>query len=70
MIAHGRSLDPCRRLLKVGGLLFADNVGFAGADPFNKEIFQQRAWRSVPLLTMLPRHSPEKDGLFLALRVE
>jgi len=64
------ALAPCRRLLKAGGLLVADNVGFAGADPFNREIFGQKAWRVVHLLSWLPRHSPEKDGLCLALRVE
>jgi len=64
------ALPHCRRVLKVGGLLVADNVGFAGADPFNREIFQQSAWRAVHLLAWLPQHSPEKDGLSLALRVE
>jgi caffeoyl-CoA O-methyltransferase len=64
------ALAPCRRLLKVGGLLVADNVGFAGADPFNREIFSQSGWRVVQLLALLPQHSPEKDGLCLALRVE
>jgi predicted O-methyltransferase YrrM len=64
------ALAPCRRLLKVGGLLVADNVGFAGADSFNREIFSQDGWRTVHLLSWLPGHSPEKDGLCLALRLE
>jgi predicted O-methyltransferase YrrM len=64
------ALEPCRRLLKLGGLLVTDNVGFSGAAGFNREIFQQRAWRTVHLLSLLPQHSPEKDGLSLALRVE
>lgn len=64
------ALPHCRRLLKVGGLLVADNVGFSSADPFNREIFTQDGWRVVHLLSWLPRHSPEKDGLSLALRVE
>jgi len=64
------ALPHCRRLLKVGGLLVADNVGFAGADPFNREIFRQGPWRAVHLLAWLPRHSPEKDGLCLAVKVE
>lgn len=64
------ALAHCRRLLKVGGLLVADNVGFAGADPFNRQIFSQSPWRAVHLLAWLPQHSPEKDGLSLALRVE
>jgi caffeoyl-CoA O-methyltransferase len=64
------ALALCRRVLKVGGLLVTDNVGFAGADPFNREIFQQSAWRAVHLLGLLPQHSPEKDGLSLAVKVE
>jgi predicted O-methyltransferase YrrM len=64
------ALPFCRGLLKVGGLLVADNTAFAGADPFNREIFGDKTWRVVHLLSFLPRHSPESDGLSLALRVE
>jgi caffeoyl-CoA O-methyltransferase len=64
------ALDHCQRLLKVGGLLVADNVGFAGAEDFNRQIFRRREWRAVHLLALLPRHSPEQDGLSLAVRVE
>ena len=64
------ALAHCRRLLKKGGLLVADNVAFAGAADFNREIFSQKGWRVVQLLSFLPRHSPEKDALCLALRVE
>ena len=63
------ALPHCRRLLKLGGLLFTDNVGFAGAAPFNREIFVSEDWRAVNLLGFLPFHSPEQDGLSLALRV-
>jgi len=63
------ALTPCRRLLRSGGLLIADNVGFAGAGDFNREILSHPAWRAVHLLTFLPRHSPEHDGLALAVRV-
>ncbi len=63
------ALPHCLRLLKAGGLLLADNVGFAGAAAFNQEIFNQPQWRAVHLLCLLPRHSPEKDGLCLAVRV-
>jgi len=63
------ALDHCRRLLKVGGLLVTDNVGFAGADPFNRDIFRRPEWRVVHLLGLLPQHSPEKDALSLAVRV-
>jgi caffeoyl-CoA O-methyltransferase len=68
--SYAPALPLCRRLLKVGGLLIADNVGFAGADAFNREIFAQKSWRAVHLLSFLPQHSPEKDGLTLAVRVE
>ena len=63
------ALAHCHRLLKTGGLLIADNVGFAAADPFNQTIFADRRWRVVPLLCFLPNHSPEEDGLTLAVKV-
>lgn len=62
-------LSNCHRLLKRGGLLLADNVGFKGADDFNRAISDSPQWRPVHLLSFLPLHSPEKDGLCLALRV-
>jgi caffeoyl-CoA O-methyltransferase len=62
------ALSHCRRLLRAGGLLVADNVGFAGAADFNQEILDNPAWRAVHLLSFLPRHSPEHDGLTLAVK--
>jgi len=61
-------LPDCQRLLKTGGLLVADNVGFKDADEFNQTIFGHGAWRSIPLFSFLPLHSPENDALCLALR--
>lgn len=62
------ALDLCTALTRPGGLLIADNVGFAAADPFNRAIFERAEWRSVSLLTLLPQHSPDWDGLCLAVR--
>lgn len=62
-------LNPCRRLLRRGGLLFADNTGFKDSKDFNQAIFSHSAWKAVQLYSFLPRHSPEKDGLCFALRV-
>ncbi len=63
------ALAQCQRLLRPGGLLVADNVGFAGARDFNREICRRPEWRVAPLLCFLPEHSPERDGLCLALRI-
>lgn len=63
------ALTHCRRLLRPGGLLIADNVGFAAADPFNQGIFADPHWRVASLLCFLPNHSPEKDGLCLAVKM-
>jgi predicted O-methyltransferase YrrM len=62
------ALSPCRRLLRPGGLLVVDNVGFQGAEPFNKKISSDPDWLAIPLLAFLPAHSPESDGLMIALR--
>jgi len=64
-----RALEPCRRLLRSGGLLVADNVGFKDADAFNQALRNSSDWRSVSIFSFLPLHSPENDGLCLALRI-
>jgi len=63
------ALSHCHRLLRTGGLLIADNVGFQGADAFNRALSESPDWKAVHLLSFLPFHSPEKDGLCLALRL-
>ncbi len=62
------ALSSCGRLLRPGGLLVVDNVGFRGAEPFNKDISSDPDWLAIPLLAFLPGHSPERDGLMIALR--
>jgi caffeoyl-CoA O-methyltransferase len=63
-----RALPECHRLLRPGGLMVADNVAFPEADPFSRAIFSDSGWRPVSLFAFLPGHSPERDGLCLALR--
>jgi caffeoyl-CoA O-methyltransferase len=65
---YAGALGDCRRLLRAGGLLVADNVAFPDADDFNRAIFEDPAWQPVSLFAFLPGHSPERDGLCLALR--
>ena len=65
---YRRALPECHRLLRTGGLLVADNVAFADADSFNQAIFGDSGWRPVSLFAFLPRHSPERDALCIALR--
>jgi caffeoyl-CoA O-methyltransferase len=62
------ALAPCRRLLRPGGLLIVDNIGFRGAEPFNRKISSDPDWLSIPLLAFLPGHAPEQDGVMIALR--
>jgi caffeoyl-CoA O-methyltransferase len=63
------ALDHAQKLLRSGGLLVADNTGFAGAAPFNQNIMARPEWRAAPLLCFLPRHSPEHDGVTLAVKI-
>jgi predicted O-methyltransferase YrrM len=65
---YARALDDCHRLLRSGGLLVADNVAFPDADEFNRAVFSDAGWQPVSLFAFLPGHSPERDGLCLALR--
>ncbi len=63
-----RALPHFQVLLKSGGLLVVDNVGFKGADGFNRAIAANPEWRSVSLFSYLPDHTPEHDGICLAIR--
>ena len=68
-VDYDTALPYCSDLLRKNGLLVADNVGFEDADPFNTAIFSSKEFRAVSLFSFLPLHSPEKDGLCLALRL-
>lgn len=63
------ALTACYRLLRLGGLLAVDNTGFQGTADFNQALLADKRWRSVNILTFLPDHSPEKDGLALAVKI-
>jgi len=65
---YAGTLPHCHRLLRPGGVLVADNVAFPDADEFNRAVFKDSRWRAVSLFAFLPGHSPERDGLCLALR--
>jgi caffeoyl-CoA O-methyltransferase len=60
-------LPRLHEVMKKCGLLVADNVGFKDADIFNHAIAGSRQWKCVNLFAFLPGHSPEKDGLCIAL---
>lgn len=62
-------LEPCWRLLRPGGLLVTDNTSFPGAADFNQALAADRRWRSINLYAFLPQHSPEHDGLALAVKL-
>ena len=65
---YGRALPDCQKLLRKEGWLVVDNVGFKDADEFNQIIAHHPGWRMVSLFSFLPFHSPENDGICLALR--
>jgi predicted O-methyltransferase YrrM len=65
---YSRALPALERLMRSGGLLIADNVAFADADSFNQAISRSPMWQAVPIFGYLPRHSPEHDGLYIALK--
>lgn len=61
-------IEPCHRLLRSGGLLIADNTGFKDAAGFNQRMAADRRWQSVNIYAFLPFHSPEWDGICLAVK--
>jgi predicted O-methyltransferase YrrM len=64
---YREALGHCRRLLRPGGILVADNTAFAAADDFNREIAGGKEWRAANLFAYLPLHSPDRDGLCIAI---
>jgi predicted O-methyltransferase YrrM len=62
-----RALPHFRNCIRKGGLLVVDNVAFKDADGFNRAIAEQPDWRAVSLFSYLPHHSPEYDGICLAI---
>ena len=62
-------LHDCEQLLKSNGLLVADNTSFEDARAFNDLIFKHPGWQAIQLYSFLPGHSPEYDGLCLAMRL-
>jgi caffeoyl-CoA O-methyltransferase len=68
-VDYDTALPYCCDLLRKNGLLVVDNVGFEDADPFNMAIYESKEFRPISLYSFLPLHSPEKDGLCLALRL-
>lgn len=67
-IDYERALPLCKQRLVGNGLLVADNTGFRDAHGFNQAISEDPDWASVNLWAFLPGHSPEYDGLCIALR--
>lgn len=65
---YEKALALCGERLLHNGLLVADNTGFKDAHGFNRAVFDDPGWESVNLWTFLPGHSPEYDGLCIALR--
>ena len=62
-------LPACRRLLRPGGLLVADNTAFRSATPFVEALSDAEGWQAVHLFSFLPGHSPEHDGLSVAQKM-
>lgn len=67
---YAPALGHCRRLLRPGGLLVADNTGFTAAQDFTRALHESPHWRDAHLWCLLPGHSDEYDGLSLALKVD
>jgi len=57
------------KIIRSNGLLMADNTGFKDAHRFNRAIHESPAWASVNLWAFLPGHSPEHDGICIAVKV-
>ncbi len=63
------ALDHSHRLLRPGGLLVADNTAYAGTADFTTALRDRPEWLDVHLLSFLPGHRQERDGLSLAQKI-
>ncbi|MBF0227512.1 MAG: O-methyltransferase [Desulfobacterales bacterium] len=66
---YAEALKGCYKLLKKNGLLIVDNTAFKDADAFNKAMLNDPNWLMVNLFSFLPFHSPEQDGICIALKL-
>ena len=62
------ALSHCRRLLRAGRPPGGGQRGVYRGGGFQPGNLGNPAWRAVHLLGFLPRHSPEHDGLALAVK--
>lgn len=63
------ALDHSHRLLRTGGLLVADNTTYAGTADFTVALRDRPEWQEVQLLSFLPGHRQDHDGLSLARKL-
>ncbi len=63
-----QALPLCKEKLGKNGLLVVDNTGFQDADAFNRAIAEDDDWAFVNLWAFLPGHSPDYDGICLAIK--
>ena len=61
-------LPRCAELLPAGKMLIADNTAFVDTVPFVDALEGDQSWEVLNLYAFLPGHSPEWDGMSVALR--
>jgi predicted O-methyltransferase YrrM len=66
---YAKLLPLIAKISKPNGLLVADNTGFKDAHQFNQAIHENSMWTSVNIWAFLPGHSPNQDGLCIAVRL-
>lgn len=72
-IDKGSYLDLLPHLARViapGGLLVADNTSFSDAVPFVEALSRDPRWEELHLYMFLPGHSPERDAMTVARRLD
>jgi caffeoyl-CoA O-methyltransferase len=65
---YAELLPMLTQITAPNGLLVADNTGFRDAHRFNVRIHEDKMWASVNLWAFLPGHSPNLDGLCIAMK--
>ncbi len=68
-VYYEAALEKIKAILRPGGMLIVDNTAFQEVEVFNQKIYADPEIVQVQLYSFLPLHSPQWDGLCIALRI-
>jgi len=65
---YSQALGDCVRLLRSGGVLFADNVAFISAGDFNERLNSHPDLETAFIYGVFISHNPDKDAISISVK--